>query len=122
MDEIYMELAVLLKEVESRAKSNAHRLDEHDEALKELREEQKSIAVIASSVDKIATSMLDMKEDIRDMKCGQAQLTEKVTILENMPAKEIKRHWDTAVEKLLWIFLGGIAVYLLSTALPGIIW
>lgn len=117
-----MELAVLLKEVESRSKSNAHRLDEHDEAIKELREEQKSIAVIASSVDKIATSMLDMKEDIRDMKCGQKQLTEKVTILENMPAKEIKKHWDTALEKLMWIFLGGIAVYLLSSALPGIIW
>ena len=91
MDEIYTGLAVKLQEVDSRSQSNSKRIDGHDNDIKEIREEQKIINTIVNSVDKIATSMVDIKEDIRDMKCGQTQLTEKVTILEHRPASEAKK-------------------------------
>lgn len=116
MDEKYTDLAVHLQAVDSRTRSNEHRIDEHDAEIKSLRDEQKAILTIANSVDKIAASMLDIKEDIKDIKSDQSQLTEKVTILENRPAAESKRRWDGITDKLLWLVAGGMAAYLLYLA------
>lgn len=116
MDEKYTDLAVRLQAVDSRTRSNEHRIDDHDAEIKNLREEQKALLTIANSVDKIAASMLDIKEDIKHIKSDQSQLTEKVTILENRPAAESKRRWDGIADRLLWLVIGGAAAYILSFA------
>ena len=122
MDEKYTDLAVHLESVDARCKSNEHRINEHDSEIKELREKQDAIYDLTSSVKSIATDMTYIKEDVQEVKSGQAQLNEKVTILENKPAQETKKKWDSISEKLLWLFIGGIAVGLLSTILPNIPW
>ena len=61
-------------------------------------------------------------KDVQEVKSGQAQLNEKVTILENKPANEAKKRTDDIKEKLLWLLIGGVAVGLLSTILPNIPW
>ena len=122
MDEKYTDLAVHLESVDARCKSNEHRLNEHDTELKEIREKQDAIYDLTSSVKSIATDMTYIKEDVKEVKSGQAQLNEKVTILENKPAQETKKKWDSISEKLLWLFIGGITVGLLSTILPNIPW
>ena len=43
--------------------------------------------------------MTYIKEDVQEVKSGQAQLNEKVTILENKPAQETKKKWDSISEK-----------------------
>ena len=122
MDEKYTDLAVHLESVDARCKSNEHRLNDHDIELKELREKQDAIYDLTSSVKSIATDMTYIKEDVQEVKSGQAQLNEKVTILENKPAQETKKKWDSISEKLLWLLIGGITVGLLSTILPNIPW
>ncbi|GLC79199.1 hypothetical protein [Lacrimispora brassicae] len=122
MDEIYTGLAVKLQEVDSRSQSNSKRIDGHDKDIKEIREEQKIINTIVNSVDKIATSMVDIKEDIRDMKCGQTQLTEKVTILEHRPASEAKKKVDIIWDLGIKIVAAGIIAAALAGLLPGISW
>ena len=122
MDEKYTELAVHLESVDARCKSNEHRLNDHDAELKEIREKQDAIYDLTSSVKSIATDMTYIKEDVKEVKSGQAQLNEKVTILENKPANESKKRIDEIKDKLLWLFIGGIAVGLLSTILPNIPW
>ena len=122
MDEKYTELAVHIESVDARCKSNEHRINEHDSEIKELREKQDAIYDLTSSVKSIATDMTYIKEDVQEVKSGQAQLNEKVTILENKPAQETKKKWDSISEKLLWLLIGGIAVGLLSTILPNIPW
>ena len=122
MDEKYTDLAVHLESVDARCKSNEHRINEHDSEIKELREKQDAIYDLTSSVKSIATDMTYIKEDVQEVKSGQAQLNEKVTTLENKPAQETKKKWDSISEKLLWLFIGGIAVGLLSTILPNIPW
>ena len=122
MDEKYTELAVHLESVDSRCKSNEHRINDHDNDIKELREKQDAIYDLTSSVKSIATDMTYIKEDVQEVKSGQAQLNEKVTILENKPATEVKKRIDGIYEKLLWLVVGGIAVTLLSTILPKIPW
>ena len=122
MDEKYTELAVHLESVDERCKSNEHRINDHDNDIKELREKQDAIYDLTSSVKSIATDMTYIKEDVQEVKSGQAQLNEKVTILENKPATEVKKRIDGIYEKLLWLVVGGIAATLLSTILPKIPW
>lgn len=122
MDENYTNLAVHIQEVDSRSRSNEHRLDDHDSELRELREKQDAIYDLTSSVKSIATDMTYIKEDVKEVKSGQDKLNEKVTILENRPANETKKRIDGITEKLLWLIIGGVVVGLLATILPNIPW
>lgn len=122
MDENYTNLAVRVQEIDSRCRSNEHRLDDHDAELRELREKQDAIYDLTSSVKSIATDMTYIKEDVKEVKSGQDKLNEKVTILENRPANETKKKIDGITEKLLWLIIGGVAVGLLTTILPNIPW
>ena len=122
MDENYTNLAVHIQEVDSRSRSNEHRLDDHETELRELREKQDAIYDLTSSVKSIATDMTYIKEDVKEVKSGQEKLNEKVTVLENKPANETKKKVDGIIEKLLWLFIGGLAVGFLATILPNIPW
>ncbi len=77
---------------------------------------------MTSSVKSIATDMTYIKEDVKEVKSGQEKLNEKVTILENRPANETKKKVDGITDKLLWLFIGGLAVGILATLLPNIPW
>lgn len=122
MDERYTDLAVHLESVDARCKSNEHRIQEHDKAIKELRDKQDAIYDLTLSVKSIATDMAYIKEDVKEVKSGQEKLNQKVTILENKPALEAKKRIDGIYEKLLWLVIGGIVVGLLTTVLPNIPW
>ncbi len=122
MDENYTNLAVHIQEVDSRTRSNEHRIDAHDKELREMREKQDAIYDLTSSVKSIATDMTYLKEDVKDVKFGQDKLNEKVTILENQPAKETKKRIDGLADKLLWLLVGGAAAGALSLLLPHLPW
>ena len=122
MEEKYTELAVRLQEVDSRSRSNEHRLNDHEKEIKELRDKQDALYELTSSVKSIATDMNYIKEDVKEVKTGQDKLNEKVTILENRPANETKKRFDDIKDKLIWLLIGGVAVGLLSAFLPNIPW
>ena len=116
----YTNLAVHLQEVDSRCKSNEHRLDDHDEAIKEMRDDQKTLIKLTNSVENIANSMLDVNKKVDVISEKQDELNNKVTVLENRPAQETKKRWDSISDKLLWLFISGVAGFILAQALPGI--
>ena len=122
MDEKFTDLAVHLQEVDSRSKSNEHRINAHEKEIHELREKQDAIYELTSSVKSIATDMTYIKEDVKEVKTGQDKLNQKVTELENKPAKEAKKRIDNIGDKLLWLLIGGIVTGLLCTILPNIPW
>ena len=122
MEEKYTELAVHLQEVDSRSRSNEHRLDDHEKEIKELRDKQDAIYELTSSVKSIATDMNYIKEDVKEVKTGQEKLNEKVNELENKPANETKKRMDDIKDKLIWLLIGGVAVGLLTALLPSIPW
>lgn len=122
MEEKYTELAVHLQEVDSRSRSNEHRLDDHEKEIKELRDKQDAIYELTSSVKSIATDMNYIKEDVKEVKTGQNELNKKVNELENKPANETKKRFDDIRDKLIWLLIGGVAVGLLSALIPGIPW
>ena len=120
MDEKYTDLAVHLQEVDSRSKSNEHRIDELEIDMKETKSMQITLVKLANGVENMGNQLMDVKEDIQDVKKGQSELSDKVTTLENRPAIETKKRWDSISEKLLWLFIAGVAGFLLAQVLPGV--
>ena len=120
MDEKYTDLAVHVQEIDSRCKSNEHRITDNEKAINDLRNRQEAIYDLTSSVKSIAQDMSYIKEDVGEVKAKQTELNDKVTVLENRPATETKKRWDSISDKLLWLFIAGVAGFLLAQMLPGV--
>lgn len=116
----YTELAVKVQEIDSRSRSNEHRIDELDTQMDKMQETQITLVKLANGVDKMADQLVDMKEDIKDVKASQKDLSEKVTTLENRPAQQSKKRLDNIAEKITWLVIAGIVGYILATLLPNI--
>lgn len=113
MDDKYTDLAVKLAEVDARGTSNSDKINEHDEAIKELRNEQKALITIATSVEKIALDMSYVKEDVAEVKKGQDALNSEVATLKNKPAQETVKRITSIKDKFI---LGVVAVLATSFA------
>ena len=116
----YTELAVHVQEIDSRSKSNEHRIDSLEEDMKETKSMQITLVKLANGVENMGNQLMDVKEDIQDVKKGQSELSEKVTTLENRPAQETKKRWDSIYAELLKLFVIGVAGFLLAQAFPAI--
>ena len=116
----YTELAVHVQEIDSRSKSNEHRIDSLEEDMKETKDMQITLVKLANGVENMGNQLMDVKEDIQDVKKGQNELSEKVTTLENKPAQETKRRWDSSSMELLKLFVVGVVSFLLGQVLPPI--
>ena len=120
MDEKYTNLAIHVQEIDSRSKSNEHRIDDLETEMKETKSMQITLVKLANGVENMGNQLMDVKEDIQDVKKVQNELSDKVTTLENRPAQETKKKWDSISEKLLWLFIAGVVGFLLAQALPGV--
>ena len=122
MDENYTNLAVHLQEVDSRSKSNEHRIDELESDMKETKNMQITLVKLANGVENMGNQLMDVKQDIQEVKKGQDELSDKVTTLENRLATETKRRFDKIVDKLIWLVIGGLVAGVLYAVLPNIPW
>ena len=116
----YTNLAVHIQEIDSRCKSNEHRIDDLEDEMKKTNDMQITLVKLANGVENMGNQLIGVKEDIQDVKKGQSELSDKVTTLENRPALETKKRWDSISEKLLWLFIAGVAGFLLAQVLPGV--
>ena len=116
----YTDLAVHVQEIDSLCKLNERRIDNLEENMKETKDMQITLVKLANGVENMGNQLMDVKEDIQDVKKGQSELSDKVTTLENKPAQETKKKWDSISEKLLWLFISGVVGFLLAQALPGV--
>ena len=116
----YTELAVKLESIGARTKSNEHRIDTLEDNMKGLQDTQISLIKIANSVENMGKSMVDVNEKVDQISEKQDKLNDKVTVLENRPAQETKKRWDSISEKLLWLCVAGVAGYLLAQVFPAI--
>ena len=118
----YTDLAVHLQEVDSRSKSNEHRIDELESDMKETKNMQITLVKLANGVENMGNQLMDVKQDIQEVKKGQDELSDKVTTLENRPATETKRRFDRIVDKLIWLVIGGLVAGVLYSVLPNMPW
>lgn len=118
----YTDLAVHLQEVDSRSKSNEHRIDDLESDMKETKNMQITLVKLANGVENMGNQLMDVKQDIQEVKKGQDELSDKVTTLENRPATETKRRFDKIVDKAIWLVIGGLIAGVLYSVLPNIPW
>ena len=120
MDEKYTDLAVKVQEIDSRSRSNEHRIDDLECEMKETKAMQITLVKLANGVENMGNQLMDVKEDIQDVKRGQNELSDKVTTLENKPAQETKKRLDSVSEKIIWLVVSGVVGFLLAQILPNI--
>lgn len=92
------EQAMLLAEVDSRSKSNTHRINE-------LGEQYKAINRIATAVEIIANEQKHQTDDMKDIKTDVTSLSAKVETIEHRPAKKA----EAVIEKVGLTVVGVIA-------------
>lgn len=92
------ELAVKVTEVESRGKSNTHRIDK-------LEDRQDNLDRLVASVSTLAQEQEHIKDDVTEIKTDVKALTEK-------PAKR----WESVVEKVVLLVVAGVVGFLLAQA------
>lgn len=85
-----------LTEVEERAKSNSHRLDE-------VEKKQDNLDKIVSTVAVLVDQEKRVENDVKEIKADVKTLTLK-------PGKR----WETIVEKLIWAVLLAVVAYFLA--------
>ena len=119
-EKLYTDLAVHIQEIDSRSKSNEYRIDDLEIDMKETKDMQITLVKLANGVENMGNQLMDVKEDIQDVKKGQHELSNKVTTLENRPALETKKRWDSIYDKIIWLVIGGIVTFILSQVIPTI--
>ena len=70
----FTDLAVHVQEIDSRSKSNEHRIDSLEEDMKETKDMQITLVKLANGVENMGNQLMDVKEDIQDVKMKQLQL------------------------------------------------
>ena len=115
----------VLIETEQRSKSNQRRLDRHESEIKDIREENKALYELSTSIKLIVQDMSgiredlkDVKQDMSDVKNGQDKLAAKVSEIEHKPAEETAAMWGkvkiaviTAIATMLATGAVGSLVY-----------
>ena len=91
-----MEIEHRLTEVESRSKSNAHRLDEMEKRQDDLDELVSTVKVLADREVRVENDVKEIKDDVKSIK-----------------QKPIKR-WDSIVDKIILTIVAAIIGFLLA--------
>ena len=85
-----------LTEVEERAKSNSHRLDEVEKRQDDLDELVSTVKVLAVREENVETDVKEIKSDVKS--------------LTNKPAQR----WDRMVEKVRWAVVAAVVGFMLA--------
>lgn len=85
-----------LTEVEERAKSNSHRLEE-------VEKRQDNLDKLVSTVSVLAAEQKHMDSDVKEIKADVKTILEK-------PGKR----WESIVEKIIWAICAAVIAYLLG--------
>ena len=135
MEEKYIEL---ITETSERAKSNTHQIDEMKEDIKGIKEDNKVLNRLATSVELIAQDMTHFKNDISEMKgvqsdtqASQAMIRNELSEMRAEMKTEISdvrnerliskaKTYEEIKSKVMAIIVTGIAAFILGTIAPAI--
>ncbi|CAB1252398.1 protein of unknown function [Ruminococcaceae bacterium BL-6] len=87
---------VMLVETEQRSKSNTYQINEIKSDIKEIKEDQKAIYQLTTSVKLIAQNIVHIQEDVNEIKQGQTDLSAKV----DTQIKDIKSDVEVRVNNV----------------------
>lgn len=98
-----MEVEHRLTEVESRAKSNTHRIDEVEKRQNNLTDLIVSIRELAVRENKVEEDVKSITDDIKTIKNSIQKTTERSA-----------NHWDELGANILWVVIAGVIGFALA--------
>lgn len=118
-----------LAELEMRAKSNEHRINDVVDVIKtnqeesrnefaKLREENKAIYELSASIKTLNQTVVITNEKIEDVKEKQEVMNTKITALENAPAKEALKFNKAVREKIIMAVIMAIVGFAIGIIFP----
>lgn len=119
----------ILIETEQRSKSNSHRIDNLEIDLKEMKEENKAIYKIATSVEVMATKLGNIEDKVDEtnrkvdetakaQRVAEERFLQKVTEVENRPAIQMAKNVNEIKVKAIT----AIITFLITGGLGAIIY
>lgn len=92
-----------------------------------LKEENKDIHRIATSIEVMAVEMKGFNTQIEDVKKSVAKVDGRITTLDskvdnvkNAEGNKLISRWDNIKDNLSWLFIGGLAAYALGQIFSNI--
>lgn len=112
------ELAMALQRTESRAESNSHRLDEMKDEISELKRKQDAIYEMSANLSIITRSIQIVENEIKEVKSNQKELSDKVSTLENAPARSSYDSMNKVKLAVITAVCTAIATGILAVIIP----
>lgn len=92
----FEEWTATIATLDSRAKSNSHRLDQLERRQSDLEELVSTVKVLAVRQEAVETDVKEIKADVKQL------------------SSKSGRRWDAAVERVCWGFLTALVAFLLA--------
>lgn len=99
------EEARLVQEIKSRGESNTHQIEELKERMSKQETRSEMLYQMNENIALMAQSLKQVEGDIGEVKENQEKLSEKVSTLENAPAKDTMAQ----IAKVKWSVVSAIA-------------
>ena len=113
-----MEFDHRLTQVECQVKNNSDEIKALDHKVDDLHRIATSVEIIANDMTYIKNDISEVKSGQEELKLNQDDLKNKIIDVENSSAKKKEKMVDGILEKLLWLFVGGIVTGVLAYILP----
>lgn len=99
------EEARIVQEVKSRGESNTHQIEELKERMSRQESKSETLYQMSENIALMAQSLKQVEGDVGEVKESQKELSNKVSILENQPAKDTV----TQINNIKWSIISAIA-------------
>ena len=114
------EIVEKITRTEAIAERNKTEIHDIKEEIAEIRENNKAIYRIATSVELLAKDMTSVKETVGDVKKTQNETNKKLADLENANLVKKAKFLDKAIGAIVGVIGGGVLAYILSQMFPSI--
>lgn len=117
MEEKYIQM---ITEVAERAKSNSHQIDDLKSEIKDVKEDNKALNKIATSIELMSMDLGRVKDDVSEVKESQISLKSDLDEVKQKDNQKKARWFDDIGKVIFTAVSTGIVAFLLGILCPTI--
>lgn len=107
-----------IAEIGERCKSNSHRLDDVEVAVKRLEDKNETLFEISANMRTLTEGVVNIKDDVKAIKSEQGEMKSQISDLRNAPDRKKSQWWDKAIGAVCGAIGMAILGYVLSNVFP----
>lgn len=103
-----------IAEIGERCKSNSHRLDDVEVAVKRLEDKNETLFEISANMRTLTEGVVNIKDDVKAIKSEQGEMKSQISDLRNAPDRKKSQWWDKAIGAIVGAVGMAILGYVLN--------